>query len=146
MVPEYFPFKIVPISEASDALSKILPNAPLLSPDKIFSVAESRLLSPEFVRLENWDAQEFGNDIYSKAEIFDLMFRERPPESQLFFLPDDILSLQKGTALSYIGTNLREAILNFPRFVFDSDAVFVWPNENQVSVFHHGGGFFHVRA
>ncbi len=144
MTQDYSPFAVIGISKAIDALSDLLPGASISSPDNIFSVAQVNRKVTQFVRMENWEAQELGQNIYSKAELFDLMFSDGYPEARLLFLPDDIVG--KGEALSYSGTNLREAILNFPHFVFDLDAVFVWPIARQISVFHHGGGFFHVRA
>jgi hypothetical protein len=135
-------FQNIELSTAEEALKKCLPGSSIM-PDRISDAARTLNIEVRFVRIPQWEIQETGVDVYSKLELFDLMFSGvEIPASELIFIPDFILP---GKALRYSGGQLREAIARLPHFVFDLDAIFLWPESRRISVFHHGGGFFHVQ-
>lgn len=131
ITPSYF--STVPLSTALDALTGCVPGTTIM-PDRIFEVAELLERPVKFVRV-------FDPETYSEEELFDKMFSGVSiPKSALFIIPDFALP----NALRFDGTDLKAAIMDADEFFFDSDAVFIWPKEGRVAVYHHEGGYFHV--
>jgi len=124
------------------ALEAVLPGSSIM-PGRIFEAAKKLGVDVEFIAIQRWEEQEAGKEAYSQLELFDRLFADVPiPSSNLIFIPDCALPTH---ALAYSGNDLRGAIGSLKDIIFDSDAVFLWPESNRISVFHHSGGFFHVR-
>ncbi len=127
------------LSLLRDILERILPGASL-QPDSIFEAAERQGLAYKFVAIADWTATE---GLYSKTEIFDLVFAGKPlPPGDVVVVTDE--SFSAGELLYCPADELRQRVSLSSRFMFDGDVVFMWPQIAGLTVFHHEGGFAHI--
>jgi hypothetical protein len=77
-------------------------------------------------------------------ELFDRVFADVPVFGGEFILiTDDCFPITAREPFFGRGESLREFLAEAP-FVFDGDAVFIWPVARRISVFHHVGTFAHI--
>ncbi len=124
------------VESAKSALIQCIPGATFM-PDQLFKAAEGAGFAPKFERIE-------GADSLSKEQLFDAVFAgQSVPEATVFVVTDELLP---GSAFTYEGQSLRDAVLSEALFLFDCDLLFVGPALGLVIVFHHEGGYFHVHS
>ena len=130
-------FALCSRTAAEAALAACVPNASI-SPDRLFEAAQNAGLLVSFTKIEEFDS-------LSKEQLFDKLFSDQElPDGRGFVISDDLLP--SSSAFTFEGPRLREAVVQERRFLFDGDLIFVWPSLGFVTVFHHEGGYFHVRS
>ena len=77
-------------------------------------------------------------------DLFDRVFADVPLfGGDLILITDDCFPITEREPFFGRGETLREFLSEAP-FVFDGDAVFIWPDARRISVFHHEGTFAHI--
>jgi len=93
-----------------------------------------------------WEEHDCGQGLYTKKELFDRVFADVPVfEGELILITDECFPITAREPFFGRGESLREFLAEAP-FVFDGDAVFMWPEARRISVFHHEGTFAHIHC
>jgi hypothetical protein len=94
--------------------------------------------------IPRWKEHDCGAGLYTKAELFDRVFADVPTlGGELILITDECFPITEHEPFIGHGETLREFLVEAP-FVFDGDAVFIWPGARRISVFHHEGTFAHI--
>ena len=140
-------------NRAYEAVWRLLPSArehitparSCITPDSVMHRAELAGLGFELAVVPDWESHEWGQDIYSKMDLFDMMFHGVAiPTGEVIFIPDDCFPMTEREPLFCNGEILREFVAHCCFFVFDGDVVFIWPEAGRISVFHHEGRYAHI--
>jgi hypothetical protein len=136
-------------------LVALFPHAPIdapynMLPDSIFEAAEEVGALVDSVLLYNpWRGNPEGRGTkafnkYSKLELFDVVFAERPPTpGPLWFIPNECFGHREPYLVH--GEQLRDFVASCPCSLCH-DVLFIWCDSPRVTVIHHEGGFFHLIA
>jgi len=96
--------------------------------------------------IPRWEEHHCGADLYTRAELYDRVFAGAPAFSgELILITDECFPITAHEPFFGHGETLREFLVEAP-FVFDGDAVFIWPEARRISVFHHEGTFAHINC
>lgn len=115
-----------------------------ITPDIILKHAVSGACDVRAGAVAQWREHESGSGLYSKWELFDLVFHdELIHRGELILITDDCFPIGEREPFFGKGESLREFLAEAP-FVFDGDAVFIWPAARHISVFHHEGYYAHI--
>ena len=66
-----------------------------------------------------------------------------PLSGELILITDDCFPITAREPFFGRGETLREFLTEAP-FVFDGDAIFIWPESRRITVFDHEGTFAHI--
>jgi hypothetical protein len=130
------------LTDAKEALAAMLDEIDLL-PDAILEAC-NRLGKPsKLVRIPHWSEHDAGADLYTESELFDLVFERRSlPTGNALVVTDE--SFISGLVLNVGSEELRQMVGRHHQLVFDADIVFLWPESECLSVFHHEGAYAHI--
>jgi hypothetical protein len=115
-----------------------------ITPAAVLHYAELSQVALRRGVIPRWEEHDCGPGLYTKAELCDRVFAGMPMLSgELILITDDCFPITAHEPFFGQGETLREFLVEAP-FVFDGDAVFIWPEARRISVFHHEGAFAHI--
>ena len=115
-----------------------------VTPSAVLHYAELSGVAVQSGVVPRWEEHDFGPGLYSKAELFDRVFADVPVfGGDLILITDECFPITEHEPFFGHGESLCEFLAEAP-FVFDGDAVFIWPEARRISVFHHEGTFAHI--
>jgi len=115
-----------------------------ITPAAVLHYAELSGVSLRRGVIPRWEEHGSGPGLYTNIELFDRVFADEPVlGGQLILITDDCFPITTREPFVGHGESMREFLVE-ASFVFDGDAVFVWPEARRISVFHHEGIFAHI--
>lgn len=115
-----------------------------ITPDALLKYAELTGVTLRQGAIPRWEEHDCGPGLYSKMELFERVFGNEPVlGGGLILITDDCFPITSREPFFGHGESVREFIAE-ASFVFDGDAVFIWPEARRISVFHHEGIFAHI--
>jgi len=117
-----------------------------ITPSAILRYAELSDTTVQRGAVPRWHEHDSGPGLYTKMELLDRVFADAPaPGGELILVTDDCFPITVREPFFGHGESLREFLAEAP-FVFDGDAVFIWPTARRISLFHHEGTFAHINC
>jgi hypothetical protein len=118
-----------------------------ITPSAVLHYAESAGAATQQGVIPRWEEHDCGPGLYSRMELFDRVFSEVSiPASEVILITDDSFPITVREPLFFRGEGLCQFIAAQPGFIFDGDVVFIWPQAQLISVFHHDGTFAHINC
>jgi len=126
------------------AREHITPARSCITPAAVLHYAELSGAHSQLIAVPRWEEHDTGPGLYTKMELFDRVFADAPAVGgELILITDECFPVTAREPFFGHGESLREFLAEAP-FVFDGDAVFIWPEARRISVFHHEGAFAHI--
>jgi hypothetical protein len=115
-----------------------------ITPAAVLHYAELSGVAAQRGVIPRWEEHDCGPGVYTKIELYDRVFAGIPTfGGELILITDECFPITGREPFFGRGESLREFLAEAP-FVFDGDAVFIWPEARRISVFHHEGTFAHI--
>ena len=122
----------------------ITPARSCITPAVVLHYAELSGIAAEHGVIPRWEEHDSGPGLYTRTELFDRVFADVPTlGGEVMLITDECFPITAREPFFGHGESLREFLAEGP-FVFDGDAVFIWPEARRISVFHHEGTFAHI--
>jgi len=140
--------KQIPLDIVKNEIEKIFPAFSLdkwhLSPDGINELAESAEVNLTWRHIKWWDKFEYGDIDVSNEEFFKILFEQiRPTKGELIVVVENHIKDKTAYCMGY--HDLHEFVETIYPNIYEmdffqpSDCIFIFPNDNLITILHHSG-------